>query len=354
MAGMKGPLSAYLQQCIGEGIFPGCVVGAIVKGKQEIIIAGNCTYDSSSPEVTEDTVYDVASLTKAVPTSCLALKLIEEDVMSLSSRLINYVPEFSGPFRDQIFIRHLLTHTLDFDFRLSDKKTLPPREILASIFNARLRTPPGRIYGYANATSILLGLAVERACGMNLDKAAQTHLFGPLGMGRTTFFPETLDREAIAPTEDDLWRGRIIRGEVHDESAWALRPVMVAGSAGLFSTASDLLRFLAVMLNGGESGGSRIFRPQTVRLMHTNALGSEHGAAAALGWELDRSEFMGTHRTASTFGKTGFTGCAVVGDPSRTTGFVFMSNHTFPHRREDRFAINRVRSAVADIVFGGR
>jgi CubicO group peptidase (beta-lactamase class C family) len=348
---MKEPLHAYVLNCIKEKIFPGCVVGILTKGRQEIIAAGSLTYDASSQKVDENTIYDVASITKAVPTSCLALKLIEEGRIELQSRLIDFVPEFSGTFRDQIRIEHLLTHTLDFDFRLSDKKNLPAREILDSIFKARLRMPPGTTFCYANATSILLGLAVERAGGMGLATAARMHLFGPLGMERTTFFPETIDRGSIAPTEDDPWRGRIIRGEVHDESAWALRPLMVAGSAGLFSTVSDLLRFLAVIINKGESGGRRIFRPETVRRMHTNALRPEFGAGTALGWELDRPDFMGTCRTASTFGKTGFTGCAIVGDPSRTTGFVFLANHTFPRRRENRSAINRVRSAVADIVF---
>jgi CubicO group peptidase (beta-lactamase class C family) len=171
-------------------------------------------------------------------------------------------------------------------------------------------------------------------------------------MEHTTFFPEKLDRDSIAPTEDDPWRGRIIRGEVHDESAWALRPAMVAGSAGLFSTAPDLLRFLAVLMNDGESDGRRLFKPATVRLMHVNALPAWFGATAALGWELDRPDFMGTRRTASSFGKTGFTGCAIVADPSRSAGFVLMTNHTFPRRREDRSAINAVRSALADLVFG--
>ncbi len=349
---MNEAIKNYLRRCIEEKLFPGCVVGTIIRGRQEIIASGNLTYDTGSPEVTENSVYDVASITKAIPTSCLALKLVEEGRIGLQSRLIDFVPEFEGAFRDQIRIEHLLMHTLDFNFRLSDKKALPPREILGSIFKARLRTSPGTAFCYANATSILLGLAVERICGMSLDKAAYHYFFGPLGMQTTTFFPEALNRSCIAPAEDDPWRGRVICGEVHDESAWALRPDVVAGSAGLFSAVPDLLRFLEMLINGGDSGGRRIFKPETVRLMHTNALPPELGFRAALGWELGQPEFMGIRCTASRFGKTGFTGCTFIADPSCNAGFVLLTNHTFPRRREDRSAINRARSALADMVFG--
>lgn len=350
---MNDTIQRYLKRCIEERIFPGCVVGTIIKGKQEVIAAGNLSYDPSSWKVTENTVYDTASITKAIPTSCLALKLIEEGRLALSSRLIDFVPEFEGAFRDQIRVEHLMTHTLEFDFRLSDKKALPPREIMGAILNARLRTPPGTVFCYANATSILLGLVVERASGMRLDNAAEYYFFGPLGMRSTTFFPETIDRSCIAPAEYDAWRGRVICGEVHDESAWALRPVIVAGSSGLFSTVPDLLKFLGMLLKKGCTvDGKRIFSPETVRFMSTNLLPPELGCRAAAGWELCQPEFMGKHCTASTFGKTGFTGCAVVADPSRAAGFALLTNHTFPRRREDRSLINTIRSVCADMVLG--
>ena len=350
---MNNTIHNYLKQCIEEEIFPGCVVGTVIKGQQEVIAAGHCTYDATSRKVSENTVYDVASITKAVPTSCLALKLIEEGRLTLSSRLIDFVPEFSGTFREQVRVEHLMTHTLEFDFRLSDKKELPPREILGSILKAHLRTPPGTAFCYTNATSILLGLVVERVSGMRLDNAAGHYFFGPLGMRSTTFFPETIDCSYIAPAEDDVWRGRVICGEVHDESAWALRPVIIAGSAGLFSTVPDVLKFLDMLLKKGCAvDGQRIFSPETIRLMSTNLLPPELGCRAAPGWELCQPDFMGNHCTASTFGKTGFTGCAIVADPPRAAGFVLLTNHTFPRRREDRSLINKVRSALAEMVFG--
>jgi CubicO group peptidase (beta-lactamase class C family) len=352
MAGRYASLNAYFNACIEHHLFPGCAIGIIAHGERRIITAGRLTYDRLSPPVTEETVYDVASITKAIPTSCLALALCDDGVWSFTSRLIDFIPEFTGAFRESITIRHLLTHTLDFDFQLSAKKHLPPDAIIGTILSASLRTPPGSRFAYANATSILLGLAVERASGMRLDEAAHYRFFAPLAMTRTSFFPETRSGAFIAPTEEDSWRGRIICGEVHDESAWALRPSVVAGSAGLFSTAPDLLKFIEMLLVGGEINDRRFFARETVALMHTNALPPALGASAALGWELNQPVFMGTTATPTTFGKTGFTGCAIVADPGRRTGMVFLTNHTFPKRRGDRNAINTVRSTLADMIFG--
>ena len=347
---MNQKVADYLRSCINGRIFPGCVVGAVSNGTRECIAAGNFTYDPASPKVTEDTVYDVASITKSIPTSCLALSLIEKGIIGLDTRCADIVPEISGVYRDRILIRHLLTHTLDFDFRLSDKKELLPQELLNAIFSARLRTPPGAVYCYANATSILLGLAVERVSGRRLDILAGERFFSPLGMKRTVFFPDELLKRRIPPTEIDAWRGREIRGEVHDESAWALRPAVVAGSAGLFSTVPELLLFLAMVLNKGEQGGVRFFKPETIALMHTNALPPTLGVSAALGWELDNENYMGSNRSPSTFGKTGFTGCTIMADPAKNAGFVFLTNHTYPKRRADKEVINRVRRLLAELV----
>ena len=351
MTNRSAKISAYLNACIEQRLFPGCALGIIARGEKRFIIAGRLTYDALSPKVNEETIYDVASITKAIPTSCLALALCESEAWSLSSRLIDFVPEFTGAFRENITIRHLLTHTLDFEFQLSAKKHLSPDAILGAILGASLCTPPGSSFAYANATSILLGLAVERACGIGLDEEAKRYFFEPLEMSRTSFFPKTHSDVAIAPTEDDPWRGRIICGEVHDESAWALRPSVVAGSAGLFSTVKELLTFIEMLLAGGELHGRRYFTRETVALMQTNALPPGLGANAALGWELNQPVFMGMSATPTTFGKTGFTGCTIVADQARETGMVFLTNHTFPKRRVDRRAINAVRCALANMVF---
>ena len=339
-----------LSRAVSSGVFPGCAAGVVYKGRTEVVTAGRLTYDPESPAVMKDTVYDAASLTKAVPVSCLALKLIESGRLSRSEHLVRYVPEVCGPYRDLITVDHLLTHTIDFNFRLSDVKNEGPDGIMRAIFNVPMRFKPGEKFCYANATSILLGLLLECCTGKKLDILADETFFKPLGMNSTFFRNDSFSREKIAPTEIDPWRGGEVRGEVHDESAWVMRPGVV-GSAGLFSTAPDMLKFIYMLLEGGEMGGKRFFRPETIQMMHTNQLSPGTGAHTGLGWELDQESFMGKNRSGSAFGKTGFTGCTIVIDPEKMAGFVLMCNHIYPRRRENRDQINRIRSGLADIVF---
>jgi CubicO group peptidase (beta-lactamase class C family) len=147
------------------------------------------------------------------------------------------------------------------------------------------------------------------------------------------------------PTEIDPWRGREIRGEVHDESAWALRGIMTAGSAGLFSTVTDILKFLRMLIDGGKS----FFSPSIIEAMYTNQIPHISGQCTGLGWELNQ-EYMGANRTASTFGKTGFTGTAVIMDRSRNAGLALLSNYTWPQRKPNRDLINEVRARIADLI----
>jgi CubicO group peptidase (beta-lactamase class C family) len=184
---------------------------------------------------------------------------------------------------------------------------------------------------------------------MPLDVAADHYLFKPVAMRRTTFHPELIDKENIAPAEYDSWRRRIVCAEVHDESAFSLLP-RVVGSAGLFSTSPDLLAFIAFLLHEGSFSDMTLFKAETVAAMHTNMLPASAGMTTGLGWELDQP-FMGKLRSGQTFGKTGFTGCSIVVDPTRKTGVVLLSNHIFPHRRNDRSIINEIRAELADIVF---
>jgi CubicO group peptidase (beta-lactamase class C family) len=341
--------TVYLENAIKHRVFPGCSIGIIAFGKQWCRGLGKFTYDEGAAEVREDSVYDVASITKSVPLGCLAMMLIERGAIGPDDRLIDILPEFTGGYRASISIRHLLTHTLDFGFQLSAFRHLNGDELMKLILSAPLRSEPGRVFSYANATSILLGLVIERTAGLPLDKVADNLLFRPLGMERTTFFPEVFDAAEVAPTEYDSWRGRMVRAEVHDESAFALRPKAV-GSAGLFSTAPDLLKIVAMLLAGGSYAGRNILSPETIAAMHSNGC-PVAGACTGLGWELNQSSFMGKKCGSATFGKTGFTGCSMVIDPMRKAGMVLLSNHTFPERHNDRSLINDVRSGLADLVF---
>jgi CubicO group peptidase (beta-lactamase class C family) len=348
---MKNLIEKRINRAIVEKVFPGCVVGVISgDGVRQVLSFGSHMYDPGSPAMHEDTIFDVASITKAIPTSSLALTLIDEGKLRPDDKLITYVPEFRNSYRESVRIRHLLTQTLDFGFRLSTYKDKKPDELLDAIFTAEFKAKPGTVFYYTNATSVLLGLVVERIYGKDLATLGREIFFGPMDMSRTTFYPETFAREEIAPTEIDPWRGRMIQAEVHDESAFALRSKMAAGSAGLFSTVPDILNFTEMLLHDGTFGGRRFFSVETLDVMQTNQVDIP-GVKTGLGWELDQPRYMGRHCSPYTIGKTGFTGCVCICDRIKHRGMVLLSNYTFPSRKTDMTMINSVRSDIADIVF---
>jgi Beta-lactamase class C and other penicillin binding proteins len=348
---MQNSIEKRINHAIQEKVFPGCVVGLIKPdGNRSVMPFGRHTYDSGSPAMTDDSIFDVASITKAVPTSSLALTLIDEGRLRLDDKLIDFVPEFRNSFRQSVLIRHLLTQTLDFGFRLSAFKDRKPEELLEAVFTTEFKARPGTTFFYSNATSILLGLVVERAFGKDLATLGEKIFFGPLNMSRTTFFPDRFNRDEIVPTEIDAWRGRMVQAEVHDESAFVLRQKMIAGSAGLFSTVPDILNFIDMLLHDGTYGGRRFFSPAIMDMMQTNQI-AVPGAATGLGWELGQRRYMGRCCSEQTIGKTGFTGCVCMCDRSKHRGLVLLSNYTFPARKIDMAAINSVRSDIADIVF---
>jgi CubicO group peptidase (beta-lactamase class C family) len=348
---MKHKISARISRAISESVFPGCVIAFKKPGNDSVVLAfGHHTNDAQSPAVHENSVFDVASITKAIPTSSLALLSLDRGTLNLDDQLIRYVPEFDNSFREKVLIRHLLTQTLDFDFRLSSTKDLGPDGVLHAIFTAELKHEPGTTFFYSNATSILLGLVVERIFGKRLDAIADEEFFKPLAMDSTSFSGGSFKNDTVVPTENDPWRGKTVQGEVHDESAWVLwREGIVAGSAGLFSTAPDIMIFLEMLLNHGASRGKRYFSDDIIDRMQSNQI--DHlGLHAGLGWELFQKRYMGRYCTGQTLGKTGFTGCVCVCDIGKQSAFVLLSNYTFPNRKPDTKTIDEVRRDIADII----
>jgi CubicO group peptidase (beta-lactamase class C family) len=342
-------LSERIGRAIDEQVFPGCVVGIVdASGSRLVLPFGRYTYEPDALVVQEDTIYDVASITKAIPVSCLALKLLEQKRVHLDDRLIDYIPEFNNPDRESVLIRHLLTNTLHFGFPLSSLKNQSPERIIRAIFETPFKGRAGSVFSYSNATSILLGLVIEHIYGESLGDIADRVFFEPLHMEKTTFHPlQKLKKSDIVPTEIDNWRGGVVQGEVHDESAWVLPGT--PGSAGLFSTAPDLLNFLHMILNHGTWKGMRFFSNETIRAMSTNQI-ENIGACTGLGWELKQPHYMGEHCSGRTIGKTGFTGCMCLCDMEKNIGIVLLSNYTYPERKADKKTINRVRKDVADML----
>ncbi len=349
--GTREALLDRLNRAVTEGVTPGGVVGMIRKdGTRHVIPFGRLTYDTDSPYVTEDTIYDVASLTKSFVTGSLALQLIDEGKLRTSDKIIDHLPEYQRSDREQACIKHLLTYSLD-GFSLAALREFSPEEIRKRILMHEVRRAPGTAFNYSNIPAYLMGLVIERMCKSTLDMLADEHFFVPLEMTRTTFFPETFSQEKISPTEIDF-RG-VVQGVVHDESAWVFKTKAheVVGHAGLFSTAPDLLKFLEIFLHGGEYRGKQYFSKDMITHMTTNQL-SDIGECTGLGWELNQSRFMGRTVGEHTFGKTGFTGTLAVCDIARGVACALLTNRTYPHRPPDSSAINALRADVSDSVFG--
>lgn len=347
---METQIRDRLQQAIGSKVFPGGVVGVVsARGEQLLIAEGTATYEPNAAAILPNSIFDVASVTKSIPTACLALKLIELGRLRVTDKVCDFLPDLQNPHREQILIWHLLTFTilLDLEAPLSSHKHSAPGDIVKIIHTTKLRHEPGSHYAYSNAPSILLGLVVEKIYGRALPELAAELFFQPLGMYDTSFNPQDLPR--VVPTEIDEERGGLLHGTVHDESAHALQKQFYPGNAGLFTTAPDLLQFLRVLLNRGTLDGHVYFKPETVELMHTNQI-ANLGHSTGLGWELNQPRYMGRYATAQTYGKTGFTGCLVVCDVQKGLAFTLLSNFVHPKRKPDATLINEVRKDIADII----
>lgn len=346
---MEQQISVKAHEAIKNKVFPGCVVGYVKKsGERNILPYGRFTYEESAELVKEDTIYDLASITKSIPTACLALRLIDEKRLSLIDRLIDYVPEFANSDREAVLIKHLLTYTMG-GYGLASLRLKTAADIFNVVFTRDFEERPGSIFKYSNIPAALLGLVLERVGGGTLDELADRDFFSPLKMHRTTFFPERFPIGEIPPTEIDDSE-TLIQGIVHDESARACkRDGKIVGHAGLFSTAGDLLTFLEMLLNKGMLNGKRYLSEDVVEQMGTNQIPELHDHTG-LGWELDQPQWMGSRRTPHTFGKTGFTGTMVVCDVEKETAYIILSNRTYPKRPADSSANNAFRASIGEIL----
>lgn len=350
-------ISAKIEKLCTEAIaaktFPGCVVGYI-RNEQSVLLAfGHQRYESSGAAVDIDTIYDVASVTKSVVTGSVAMKLIELKKLNLDDTVAQYIPELATKYRNDVRIRHLLTYTMTFELPegIADIAKRTPDEVFQTLCAAELVAPPGRSYRYTNGPAILLAAVIARISREPLDVLAQRFFFDPLKMTNSTMHPEVLPRAQVAPTEID-WRGEV-RAMVHDEAAWAMiQRGQLAGNAGLFSTAGDLLTFCQMLLDKGRFGTLKLLTPETVHDMHTNQI-IITGESTSFGWELNWNKAFGNVVSTQAFGKTGFTGCVLVIDPVKKAALVHLSNRTYPLRPVTKELIIKFRRALGQIVFAG-
>lgn len=341
---------AYLRAEVDSGAFPSAVLAVGRHGRLALVApVGHYGIDDPRP-VEAGTLYDLASLTKVVGLATACMLLVDQNALALDAPVARYVPEFRGPMKDRVTIRHLLTHSagLVADLPLYDS-TATRAAALTAVDTTTLVAPPGTTYRYSDLSAIVLMQAVERVSGEPLDRFLAARVFGPLGMPATRFVPPASWRDRITPTEHDtVFRHRSLRGEVHDESAARLGGV--SGNAGLFSNVLDLSRFAALLLNGGAWDTLQLIRAETVAEF-TRRQNLPPGSTRALGWDTPADSgysSAGTRLSRRAFGHTGYTGTSLWLDPDRDLFIILLTNRVHPTRANT--AILHVRPHVADLV----
>ncbi len=371
-------IEAFVNQDIADKKLPGAVVLVGRKGKIVYRKAfGNKSLVPTVENMTVDTIFDLASLTKVVATSTSMMVLLERGQIRLNDTIGKFIPEIEDKDVKAITIQQLMTHVSGFapDFDLREK-WVGRGGMLNALYKEKLRNPPGTKFVYSDINFIVLAEIVQRVSKKDIAEFADENVFAPLGMDTTGFgtveplsavqnsgnTANAVSLSRIAPTENvkgqqnylgstfqgtDAQGSRILRGQVHDPTAFRMNGM--AGHAGLFSTADDLSRYCQMILNGGILNGQRILSPTTISLMTKPNVVSEIGDTRGLGFDMNTSfsSNRGEFFPLGSFGHTGFTGTSIWIDPTSETFVVFLSNRVHPDGKGD---VTPLRARVASLV----
>ena len=336
-----------LRRAVADRAFPGASVAVTRNGELVCLRGvGRFAFDRDSPEVTTASIFDLASLTKVVATTTMAMILYERGLLDLEMSVAAVLRDFAGddPRRQEVTFRMLLAHSSGLPaYEKLFLRSHTRDELLAAALATPLAADPSSKTTYSDIGFIILGAALERIAGETLDRFCQQEVFGPLGMAHTGFDPPLHWWSLIPPTaNDEAFRGRAIQAEVQDENASVMDGV--AGHAGLFATAEDLAIFSHVMLQGGTP----ILRPETLGLF-SRRQPTAVGPPRALGWDTPSSPSQsGKYFSARSFGHLGYTGTSLWIDPERQLSVTLLTNRTWPDCSNQ--AIKQVRPQFHDAV----
>lgn len=345
-------MDAAITNAIADHKCPGGVLWLEHDGAVYEKAYGNRSLVPNVEPMTEDTIFDMASLTKVMATTPAIMLLIQRGQVQLDAPVCTYIPEFTGGGKEHVTVRELLTHT----------SGLPPDIETATDWHGwktgikkacavQLDAAPGTLYKYSDINFILLGEIVHRVSKMPLNVFVQKEIYGPLKMTDTGFLPPKSKLSRIAPTE--VVNGKPWHGVVHDPTSRHMGGV--AGHAGLFSTANDLARYARMMLNMGELDGVRIFTPETVKLMTTPQCPPAVDVLHGLGWDID-SPYAGPRGRwfpIGSYGHTGWTGTSVWIDPYSKTFVIFLSNRNHPTEAGNVIGLRRKLGTLAAEAING-
>lgn len=369
---MADLITNAMQSAVEERIFPGAVL--LVRFRGQLVYQGAFGLAAVTPRfepATLETMYDLASLTKPLATTTAALCLIQDGKLHLDDSLDIYFPELHGKEVGSATVFHLLHHSsglpgwrpLYEDIAAQERRhhgflgsTAARKFAVEYLGREPLLYPRGTTSLYSDPGFILLGLMIERVAGLSLARFCRERIYQPLGIQRLLFMPNTGDQssvhgqdvppDSVASTEDDPWRGRVLRGEVHDENAYALGGI--AGHAGLFGTAAAVMTAADAWLSG-YLGRSHFFHRDLVRRFVTRESNTPE-SSWGLGWDTRSSpSSSGQYLSVQSFGHLGFTGTSLWIDPCVELQVVLLSNRVHPSRQDTR--IQQFRPLIHDVVY---
>lgn len=341
------PVTTFLDSAVAAGAAPGAVLGVTVAGNRFVYATGRLERNEAAP-AEPTTVYDLASLTKVVALSTAAMLAVDDGRLELDVPVHRYLPAFAAKGKERVTSRMLLAHAGGLPaWRPLFREAGTRAEVFALAIGTPLDSLPGAAAVYSDLGMIVLTHVIETLYQERLDSLLQRRIFQPLGMTSIRFLPAPGEQARIAPTELDPGRGRLLRGEVHDENAARLDGV--SGHAGLFGSVPDLLTFAEWMLAGGQADLDRPTVSPSVLREFTRRQDLVPGSTRALGWDTPSAgSSAGRLLSPASFGHTGFTGTSLWIDPSRRLGIVLLSNRVSPSRENASWT--PVRAAINDLV----
>jgi CubicO group peptidase (beta-lactamase class C family) len=365
------PIANAMQSAVETGIFPGAVL--IVRLRGRLVYHKAFGFAALIPErepARLDTIYDLASLTKPLATATAALCLVQEGWLDLEEPLETFLGELHGTAIGGATVFHLLNHSSGlpawrpFYERIAEQDGLHPgflgsesarHMVLRLIRDEPLVAPVGARSLYSDLGFMLLGMAVERLAGDSLARFLWERVYGRISA--PLFFLEAggrivpnevglaADPSLVAPTEDDAWRGRVLRGEVHDENAYAMGGI--AGHAGLFGTAAAVLTVSGCWLNSYLERET-VLSPHLARRFASRQ-DQTPGSSWGLGWDTpSMPSSSGARFSPRSFGHLGYTGTSLWIDPERELEVALLSNRVHPTRKNQ--AIQKFRPLIHDLI----
>ncbi len=362
-----------MQSAAETGVFPGAVLLVRVRGRLAYQRAVGCAALVPERELASlDTVYDLASLTKPLATATAVLCLVQERRLGLEEPLQNLLGELKGSALGGATASHLLSHSSGlpawrpFYERIVERDRTQPgllgsaaakQVALDLICQEALVAPVGKRSLYSDLGFMLLGLLVERIAGCSLAAFCRDRVYARIAAGPLCFIEtggalagappgQPIDLGKVAPTEEDAWRGRVVRAQVHDENAYAIGGI--AGHAGLFGTASAVLAVSGAWLRS-YLGQDAVLPVELVRRF-VSRQNRPPGSSWGFGWDTPSSpSSSGTRLSARAFGHLGYTGTSLWVDPECELEVVLLSNRVHPTRHNE--AIKQFRPVIHDLIY---